>query len=136
MKRTNHILSLPPEAAKQVIVKLATINPQQLAAFFSKIRTQECPDDTLLGMCWIWTGSMDTGNRTMYGKIKVKGKMKRAHRWIFDVLVRPLRVDEDAHHMCEESRCVNPFHIEAVPCEKHSRRGPPVNWSGDVEVPF
>lgn len=132
---------LPQDKALAVLFRLAEIPPKHLGQFFTKIRRQECPDPELPGPCWIWTGALDTGGRSEYGKIKIAGRMKRTHRWIFDVLVRKLRVDEDAHHMCEESLCCNPFHIEAVPCEKHSKRGPPVNWDGmiggeEIEAPF
>lgn len=125
-----------------VIERLSTVNPRFLGRYFSKIRQQAyvptaTSDPDLPGFCWIWTGATDKGPRDTYcyPKIKVNGKTRRTHRWIFSVVIRPLRIDEDAHHGCEVSMCVNPFHLAARPSETHSKRGPPTNWRGDNVVP-
>jgi hypothetical protein len=55
---------------------------------------------------WIWTGAkLPRG----YGKIDGT----TAHRAAFQVFVRPLLPDEDAHHTCDRNDCFNPAHLKA-----------------------
>lgn len=132
--------NLDTKQAKTVIDRLATVNPVYLGRYFAKIKLVDYKPTPpmyveLPGRCWVWTGATDESKGTSYPKIKVAGKTRRVHRWIFSVIVRPLRIDEDAHHECENPMCVNPFHLVAVDSAKHSKRGPPSNWDGTNVVP-
>jgi hypothetical protein len=45
-----------------------------------------------------------------------------AHRWAFEHFVRPLAEGEQVHHRCENPRCVNPDHLEAMTLDEHNLR--------------
>lgn len=67
--------------------------------------------------CWIWVGC---GGR--YGHITVGGVTTTASRVSFSVYVRPLLKSEEADHTCENKRCINPEHLEAVTHLENMRR--------------
>lgn len=122
-----------------VLTAISQVDPDFLCAAFSKIKFGECPNEDLPGPCWIWTGGTDSKKGIGYGKLWYAGAMRRAHRIIYEKLTgRVLKIDEDGHHVCEQSLCVNPWHQEIVSCELHSKRGPPANWKGysDEPAPF
>lgn len=88
---------------------------KDLYRFMSKVRIQDGP---IKGSpCWIWTGakSKGGGKRIAYGTFKVEGKAIRAHRYSSE----EIRKQEcpkgfERHHICEDSLCVCPEHIEVV----------------------
>ncbi|KPC66443.1 hypothetical protein ADL27_59345 [Streptomyces sp. NRRL F-6602] len=63
----------------------------------------ERPD---LGPCWMWTGS--TNGR--YGRI---GK-QYAHRLAYESAKGPIPEGLQIDHLCRNTLCVNPEHLEAV----------------------
>jgi hypothetical protein len=135
--------------SQELVQRLSLANPVWLGRFYIKIKLvvyvpTHTSDPDLPGKCWIWRGATDKGPRDTYAypKIKINGKTRRAHRWIFQIMVRPLGIHEDVHHRCENALCVNPWHLEGVDSQHHSKRGPPPNWNGDNaiasndEIPF
>ncbi|KKM99215.1 hypothetical protein LCGC14_1150080 [marine sediment metagenome] len=69
--------------------------------------------------CWLWK-SAKPGK---YGTFSWQHRQWPAHRWIWMVannrmLNRGLVID----HLCRESRCVNPKHLEAVSYSRNARR--------------
>ena len=85
------------------------------------------PSDTLerfwsflavVGECHEWQGSLD--NRG-YGKFKVGGKTRVAHRWLFKLLFGPLRKRDLVLHSCDNRRCCNPHHLSKG-SHKHNMR--------------
>lgn len=73
----------------------------------SKVDQSAGPD-----ACWPWIGSRDTKG---YGRLKVAGKIVKAHRFVFSVLVRPLVATEALLHDCrpapDNPACCNPKHL-------------------------
>lgn len=65
------------------------------------------------GGCWIWTGTVD-GNG--YGRIKVSGRRKGAHRVSWEIHNGPIPKGNGHHgtcvlHHCDVTLCVNPAHL-------------------------
>jgi hypothetical protein len=63
----------------------------------------------------LWLGSTHPKG---YACRWVDGKRVTVHR----ELVGPLEVDQDAHHVCGNVRCVNPAHVEVLSRADHMRR--------------
>jgi hypothetical protein len=67
------------------------------------------------GDCWEWTGSLNKG----YGQWSAR----MAHRLVWEVLVGPIPDGLTLDHLCRNSRCVNPDHLEPVTQAENNRRG-------------
>lgn len=69
--------------------------------------------------CWEWLGSRSGG----YGQITVRRKNHRAHRLIYELLVGPIPAGKQLDHLCRNSACVNPEHLEPVTSRENTLRG-------------
>lgn len=88
--------------------------PEQLS---SKI--EPCPTTG----CWLWIGYV---NKQGYGWVNYgsgKDRFYRAHRIIYELLVRPIPKGLHCDHLCRNRCCVNPLHIEPVTPLENTRRG-------------
>lgn len=72
------------------------------------------------GECIIWTAYV---NETGYGKFRADGKSVRAHRYAYELEVGPIPVGLVLDHLCRNTRCVNPAHLEPVTLRENFRRG-------------
>jgi hypothetical protein len=75
---------------------------ERAQAFWARVRK--------IGLCWEWTGSLDTSG---YGLVRVDGRLMKAHRYSY-LLTRgslppPTCV---VRHKCDNPVCVNPDHLE------------------------
>lgn len=77
------------------------------------------------GDCWVWTGSK---RRRGYGRINIEGKSVVAHRFAYELLVGPIPDGLHLDHLCRNTSCVNPDHLEPVPCGENIRRGLTGKW--------
>lgn len=60
--------------------------------------------------CWIWTLFTD---RDGYGKLKVAGKCKTAHRFSYEAFRGPIPSGKVLDHVvCDQPSCANPWHVE------------------------
>jgi hypothetical protein len=83
--------------------------------------------------CWIWTGSV---LKVGYGNVGYKGKVRLAHRVVYELLVGPIPEGMTLDHLCHTAdascrggrtcrhrRCVNPAHLEVVTKRVNFLRG-------------
>jgi len=73
------------------------------------------------GDCWMWVGWRDKDG---YGRVKWDGKGLQAHRVVFELIRRtPMPKHLVADHLCRNTWCVNPDHLEAVTNQENILRG-------------
>lgn len=59
--------------------------------------------------CWTWTGAAE-----LYGKFKMNGQTRRAHRVSYELHIGPIPDGLEIDHTCGNTLCVNPDHLEAT----------------------
>lgn len=69
--------------------------------------------------CWEWQGCL-TGHG--YGQFPYLHKNLRAHRWGYEQLVGPIPDGLVLDHLCLNTKCVNPGHLEPVTQRENTRR--------------
>ena len=73
------------------------------------------------GDCWQWLGVLTV--RGGYGQVSVGGRMKTAHRIIYGLLVGAIPEGLTLDHLCRNTACVNPAHLEPVTHRENNLRG-------------
>ena|SRR5665213_1639299 len=75
--------------------------------------------------CWLWTGRrLQKG----YGRMTLpegsRGEVREAlaHRFMYEMLVGPIPEGMHLDHLCRNTRCVNPAHLEPITRADHARR--------------
>lgn len=97
------------EAEKRMTVYALTDLPARMQA---KIAVE--------GGCWVWTGAK---NNRGYGSASAgKNRSVLAHRKSYELTKGEIPEGLQIDHLCENTSCVNPAHLEAVTAEEHMRR--------------
>lgn len=77
------------------------------------------------GECWVWE-RMVSGTKSRYGYFrpgtKATDRRYMAHRWIYEQRVGPIPEGFQVDHLCRNTLCVRPEHLEAVTPEENQRR--------------
>jgi hypothetical protein len=69
--------------------------------------------------CWFWLGGLARG----YGVVELVGRRWMAHRLAYTKLVGPIPNELECDHLCRQTTCVNPDHIELVTSRENALRG-------------
>lgn len=72
------------------------------------------------GDCWDWGGTRDDQN---YGVFKFDGWSQYAHRVAYEHLVGAIPDGRVIDHLCRNTICVNPDHLQPVTHQTNTRRG-------------
>lgn len=73
--------------------------------------------------CWPWIGSNNGAGRVGYGHVQVEpGRWMGAHRRAYELLVGPIPEGMTLDHLCRNTLCVNPAHLEPVTTAENTRR--------------
>lgn len=82
--------------------------------------------------CWEWRGTHDKDG---YGHFRIGSRtngslrMVLAHRFAYETLVGPIPEGLQLDHLCRNTPCVNPLHLEVVTLQENIRRGRLANTS-------
>jgi len=74
----------------------------------------------LLTGCWIWIGYK---NNRGYGCFEIKQKEYKAYRLTYEYWNGKIPNNKEIDHLCRNTSCVNPSHLEAVTHAENVRRG-------------
>lgn len=72
------------------------------------------------GFCWNWNGRI---NKQGYGRVSFEGVLSLAHRAVYEELVGLIPAGLVIDHLCRNTLCVNPDHLEPVTQAENQRRG-------------
>ena len=72
--------------------------------------------------CWRWTGAVN--DTSPYGKFSLRhGKMVYSHRYAWEEIHGAIAEGLTVDHLCANTLCVNPDHMELVPLATNIARG-------------
>jgi hypothetical protein len=70
--------------------------------------------------CWTWGGALiNTG----YGLVSVNGVRRLVHRVVYESEIGAIPDGMHIDHLCRNTRCCNPIHLEAVTARENNARG-------------
>lgn len=72
------------------------------------------------GSCWEWIAYV---NRYGYGEFHLEGRAALAHRVAYQLLVGSIPEGLQLDHLCRNTKCVNPDHLEPVTGRINTLRG-------------
>lgn len=76
------------------------------------------------GQCWRWNGALTTNDGDYpYGTFSVWGRKNQAHRIAYRDFGHALGDDLVIDHLCRNTLCVRPSHLEPVTHTENIRRG-------------
>jgi len=70
--------------------------------------------------CWVWLGAKSKGYGSFYYS---REKTRLAHRLAYLALRGPIPEGKELDHLCRNSSCVNPAHLEVVTHHENCIRG-------------
>lgn len=93
---------------------------ESIGASDAKKRFMSCVQKCANTGCWIWVGGVGPGK---YGAFQHNKKRTTAHRFSHILFKGPVTHGLVVDHLCRNTRCVNPDHLEEVTHAENVRRG-------------
>lgn len=75
---------------------------------------------TSLGGCWEWMACRTSRG---YGEFRLGGGMQKAHRVAYELVRGKIPAGLELDHLCRNTSCVHPLHLEAVTHHENVLRG-------------
>lgn len=94
--------------------------------FWDKVKVVDCVLRPELGPCWVWMGAITSsgyGNLTIGSRTDGTRRVINAHRFAYETLIGPIPDGLESDHLCRNSPCVNPNHLELVTHHENVLRG-------------
>ena len=96
------------------------VSKEELQRFWRRIKHD--------GECWIWTGAKRcgrarNGNTQWYSTCTFKSKNESVHRLFYWAYKGKIAKGLELDHLCRNTLCVNPLHLEAVSHSENVKRG-------------
>lgn len=76
-----------------------------------------------IGGCYLFSGSRTKASTHFYGRVSMGGRRVRVHRAVYEAANGPIAPGLTVDHLCGNTLCVNPFHLEAVSSRENTMRG-------------
>lgn len=83
--------------------------------------------------CWIWPYG-NSGGKWAYGIVMLNNKAYRAHRVMYESLIGEIPDGLYLDHLCRNTLCVNPWHLEPVDNKTNIRRGNHTKMTAELVV--
>lgn len=83
--------------------------------FYSKVVVSENEND-----CWGWNGTKDSKG---YGRFSFMYKTIQSHRFSYELFIGKIPEGLVIDHLCRNTSCCNPKHLEPVSIYENCRRG-------------
>ena len=104
------------------------IQKQELRRFWKRIKR--------FNDCWVWEGAnrrgrIRNGKSNSYSTCTFKGKNESVHRIFYEAYKGKIKMGLEIDHLCRNTLCVNPTHLEAITHAENCRRG--TSWHHFVE---
>lgn len=71
------------------------------------------------GCCWQWVGGTNSNH---YGTVSFRGRVVMVHRLVYEDTHGPIPAGLTLDHLCHNTDCVNPDHLEPVTHAENRRR--------------
>lgn len=100
-----------------------TPRPNPNASLSDRIAARYTPDATT--GCWVWIGAVDQAGYGRFSYRRAESHRRGgvgAHRAVYELLVGPIAPGMTLDHLCKNTRCVNPQHLEQVTNLENIRR--------------
>lgn len=72
--------------------------------------------------CWVWTGAVFRKPYGSYGQLRMENRCVRAHRISYETFVGPIPEGLELDHLCHNTLCINPAHLEPVTHHENMQR--------------
>ena len=89
-----------------IIIRRADMSSEEIKHFWENV------DKT--SNCWIWKAGTSKGCSGRYGELRYKGVHIKAHRFAYAIVHGECPTNLVIDHMCHNTLCVNPEHLQAV----------------------